>query len=362
MRLIFFSLFVFVSILIYTSSFAQVPELSIDNLSIHGNIEAYYAKDNDLQQTERTFASTAPFTDEFRLDIASLTARYEDKKVRGIFTLQYGDIPDYNWDERYKYIQEANIGFSPVENLWIDGGFFITHVGNESMFPKDNFLTSIAIVTYYEPLHQSGIKVSYDFSDELSASLYLLNGYNQLSDNNKNKSAGVSINYKPGKSEEIIYNGIIGNEQPYGEIPKLRYYGNLIFKKDFGKNNQINLSASVDFCMQEKSNLVNPSNDGFCGGGLLALRYNFNKYFSLSMRGDYFKDDNGILFGTYVTSSGKIMGLSSWSIASGVEYHPMENCYVRLEGGYMLLFNELRLFSDDDNYKITGIYTMGLAF
>lgn len=356
MRLLLLSIFVF----IYSSMFAQVPELSIDNLSIHANIEAYYAKDNNYEETERTYASTASFTDEFRLDIASLTAKYEDKKVRGTFTLQYGDIPDFNWDPRYKYIQEANVGFSPVENLWIDGGFFITHVGNESMFPKDNFLTSIAIVTYYEPLHQSGIKVSYDFSDKFSAAVYLVNGFNQLSDNNKNKSGGFSINYKPGKSEEIIYNAIIGNEQPYGEISKLRYYGNLTFNKDFGRNKQINLTTSVDFCGQEKSNLANPSNDGFCFGGLLALRYNFNKQFSLSMRGDYFKDDNGILSGTYVTASGKILGLSSWSIASGVEYRPMESCYVRLEGGYMLLLNDLRLFSDDDNYKITGIFTMGV--
>ncbi len=87
-----------------------------------------------------------------------------------------------------------------------------------------------ALATFYEPIYQSGVKVSYDFSDKVYGSLYLLNGYNVLADNNLNKSFGLQLGVKPVSNLEIIFNNITGNEQPQGSPGKTRFYNNLVVK------------------------------------------------------------------------------------------------------------------------------------
>ncbi len=126
--------------------------------------------------------------------------------IRGNIGLQFGDIPKLNWpqapNEYLQFIQEANIGVSPYKNSWIDAGYFLTHIGGEGIIPKYNFFMSVSLLTYYEPIYQSGIKYSYS-GKKFYSSLMLLNGYNVLVDNNKNKSFGLQIGYKPSDKADI---------------------------------------------------------------------------------------------------------------------------------------------------------------
>ena len=184
------------------------------NLELHGFVETYYNINTDKNNSLKLFPCISPYRNQFRLNIAQISLKYTSDKIRSTFTIHYGDIPDINWEPstQFKYIQEANIGFTPLKNLWIDAGFFQTHLGAEG-FPPNNFLSSNALISIAEPNFQGGVKISYEFTKKFNAAFHLINGANLFEDNNKNKSFGIQLNYSPNDNLQFSYNNLFGNEK-----------------------------------------------------------------------------------------------------------------------------------------------------
>jgi hypothetical protein len=321
-------------------------------------IDAYYAYDNDknIFQEQRLIDLISPHRDQIRLNIAALSLKYNTEKIRSTVTLQYGDIPEVNWKPVTKYdmLQEANIGFSPYKNLWIDAGYFMTHIGAEGL-PKNNILSSFSLPVYVEPILQSGIKVGYDFSEKFSACLHLINGYNLFEDNNKNKSFGVQLAYTPIGQLKITYNNIIGNEMPIGIDGKLRIFNNLIF--NISPCKKVDLVASFDLCSQEKSKRLDTTATAYTYGGFVSARYKFNPQFSTTIRGEFYQDIDGVLCG----SVGAYNWLKGNGVTIGCEYRPIESAYIRAEARYLKLDKELQVF-DKGNERTEGMLSFGFEY
>lgn len=350
-------------LLIFTSL-----KIKAQDFKISGYADTYYAYDNDKNgMSLRQFSAIAPVRDQFRINLAQITGRYSAEKIRGVVTLQFGDIPKYNWpqapNEYLQYIQEANAGFKPAKNLWIDFGYFLTHIGAEGIIPKNNYLSSMALATYFEPFFQSGMRVSYDFSDKVYGSLYLLNGYNVFADNNKNKSGGLQLGIKPAANLEFIYNNIFGNEQPTGTQGKTRIYNNLVIK--WAALKKLDVLVGADFAIQEKSKLSDSTASANMFAGLLALKYKITPKLFAMLRGETYLDDDGILSGVYLNSNGDFSGLKANAVTIGVEHRPFDNAYIRIETRYMKTTGELKLFSDGKNprdFRSEYIFTTGVEF
>ncbi len=329
--------------------------------SVGGYLDTYYSYDTDLNGNSlRQFSGTAAYRDEFRVNIAQITGKYNVDKVRAVLTLHYGDIPSLNWPASQLFIQEANAGFSPAKNLWIDAGYFLTHIGAEGILPKGNFLTSIALPTYFEPIYQSGIKLSYDFSPKVYGCIHLLNGNNVFADNNKNKSIGITLGVRPNSSSEIIYNNLIGNEQPAGSIGKTRIYNNLVLKYALGK--RVDLIAGFDFAIQEKSKITDSTASASLYSGLAAIKFKAAKKFSITVRGEIYSDENGILSGVFSDSDGKSTGFKAFGVTLGMEYRPIENAYIRLEGRYLSADSKQKIFFENSNTRTEAIISTGVEF
>lgn len=339
-------------------SYSQDMDDFLRNFKFSTYLDAYYAFDNDknIYQDQRLLDLISPYRDQMRLNIAAVTLKYDAEKVRSTLTLHYGDIPDVNWKPVTKHdmLQEANVGFSPCNNLWIDAGYFITHVGAEGV-PKDNYFSSFSLPAYVEPYIQSGIRVSYDFSEKFSAALHLINGYNVYEDNNKNKSIGVQLAYAPIEPFKITYNNIIGNEMPAGVDGKLRVFNNLIV--GFAPCKKIDILAGFDLCMQEKSKRTDTTESAYTYGSFVSVKYKFNPKFSTSVRGEFFQDMDGILCG----SIGSYNWLKGNGITIGCEYKPIESAYVRLEGRYLRLDNEIKAFYKG-NERVEGALNIGFVY
>ena len=63
------------------------------------------------------------------------------------------------------------------------------------------------------PFTHTGLKMSYGITDALSASLYVVNGWDNAEDNNSGKSLGVSIGYAPSDIFSGYVNYMSGPEQ-----------------------------------------------------------------------------------------------------------------------------------------------------
>lgn len=338
-----------------------IAQDSTASLTWGGYIDSYYSYDNDKNgNSVRKFSPISAYREEFRINIAQVSASYTSAKIRGTITLQYGDIPSVNWPANQQFIQQANAGFSPVKNLWLDAGYFLTHIGAEGLLPKDNFLTSQSLTTYFEPFFQSGVKISYDFSPKFTGCIHLLNGFNVFTDNNKNKSAGVTLDYKPSGKSEIIFNNIVGNEQPSGSPSKVRTYNNLVFKLALSK--KLDFIAGVDFATQEKSKITDSTASAMLYSGLASIKYKMSKKFAVALRGEVYNDEDGMLSGIFLNSDGEATGLKTYGITLGLEYKPVDNSYVRIEGRYLSADSKQKIFLDNSNSRIESTVNIGVWF
>lgn len=355
------------TIRIFILLLVAVPVLraqDFSKFSLSGYVDTYYSYDDDKNGNSlRQFSAIAPYREEFRLNIAQVSLKYNDEKVRGNITLQYGDIPAVNWPSSQQFIQEAYAGFSPAKNLWIDAGFFLTHIGAEGVLPKSNFLTSMSLPVYYEPFFQSGVRVSYDFSKKVYGTVHLLNGYNVFADNNKNKSAGITFGVKPSDKIEIIYNNLLGNEINTGSPGKLRIYNNLILKLFPAK--KLDIIISGDAAFQENSKIDDSTAYGNLYSGLASMRYRFSNKFSASLRGEVYMDNDGILSGIFTDNAGKQTGLKAYGITFGIEVRPVPQAYFRIESRYLITDKEQEIFTDgtkQKNSRFEAITNVGIEF
>jgi len=297
-----------------------------EELTLSGYVDAYVAYDNDKGNELRQFTVLAPYRDEFRINLAMLALRYSAKNIRGNVALQFGDVPKLNRpqapNEYLQYIQEANIGVSPGNNSWIDAGYFLTHIGGEGIIPKYNFFTSVSLLTYYEPIYQSGIKYSYS-GKKFYSSLMLLNGYNVIVDNIKNKSFGLQIGYKPSDKADITFNNITGNEMPTGTAGKTRIYNNLVVK--LFPTKKVDVILCGDFCMQEKSKIDDAEAMGSMFSAFASMKFRAAKNVSLMLRGEIFQDKDAVLSPAYLMSDSTYSGLKAFGVTGGIEFNPVTN-------------------------------------
>ena len=86
------------------------------------------------------------------------------------------------------------------KGLRFDFGKMVTYFGAEVIEAIDNPNYSRSFLFNYAiPFTHTGLKASYAFTDALNASFYVVNGWDNSTDNNSGKSIGVSIGYRPGR-------------------------------------------------------------------------------------------------------------------------------------------------------------------
>lgn len=346
-------------LLLVTSAVSYSQDFT--KFSIGGCVDTYYGWDDDKNGNSiRQLSSTAPYRDEFRINIAQVSLKYNDEKVHGAITLQYGDIPSVNWPSGQQFIQEAYAGFQPAKRLWIDAGYFLTHIGAEGVLPKNNFLTSLTIATYYEPFYQSGIRITFDISQKFYGALHLLNGSNVFADNNKNKSVGLTLGFKPKENIEIIYNNLTGNEMPSGSVGKLRVYNNLVVKLSPSK--KVDIIIGGDLAIQENSGLTDSTASAVMYSGLAAIRLKPTSKFSASLRSEFFNDKNGFLSGVITQTDGTKAGMNAFGFTLGFEVRPVSNAYFRIEGRYLTAIDKQKIFNEGKSSRIEAITNIGVEF
>ena len=151
----------------------------------------------------------------------------------------------------FQNIGQAYVSFlAPVgKGLQVDIGEFITPVGYEVYKTKDDWNYSRSLLfTLAQPFYNMGIRSTYTFNDRVSAGLYLVNGWNNIVDNNVKKTVAGQVAVKPIKNLTVTETYIGGAEQvgteawrtltttvaSYTVTPKLTVAGNY----DYGQDKQ----------------------------------------------------------------------------------------------------------------------------
>ena len=133
--------------------------------------------------------------------------------------LAVGSAPDIingGSTESAKLVQQAYLSavFPVGAGLTVDAGKFVTHMGFETIKAKDNFNYSRSLLFAWAiPYYHTGLRASYPVRDNLTATVYLYNGWNNVQANS-GKTFGASVSFAPTPAVVFIANWIGGPEQP----------------------------------------------------------------------------------------------------------------------------------------------------
>ncbi len=339
---------------------------AVPKVVFSGYVDAYYAYYTDSvgDGNFQKWPSIAPRSDQFGLNTAMITAQYDADKVRGIITLHYGDIARSAWSTTQNNIMEAHAGVRLCKKLWLDAGFFRTHLGTEGLLPKENFASSVSLSTWHEPYFESGMRLNYNPNEKLAINLYVLNAYNLYEDNNTKKSLALLATYALGDKGNIGYSNYIGDDTPTAadSIAHLRIYNNLFVNYTIKK---LKIQVGVDNCMQENSDLKNAKKSASMLSGVASLKYQFTPMFAGYARYEFFNDPQGFMGGVIVDQKGEATGLNLWGITGGVEYKPTDASYIRLECRQLIADKDQEVFRWDKhitNGRTEVLLNLGISF
>ena len=239
--------------------------------------------------------------------------------------LNFGSAPDimasasgqFAAESSYKNIEEAFGSYlAPVgKGLQIDFGKFVTNAGAEVIEAKDNWNYSRSLLFQLAiPLYHTGVRLTYSPNDKVTLMGGVVNGWNNVSDNNTGKTVMASVTVKPTGALSIIENYIGGPEQANNSDDWRTLSDTVV---SYTVNPMVSLMANYDYGRDTVAKVVNTW-QGVAGYAKIQA----NKYVAVVPRVEYYKDANG-------WSTGTVQNLTGATLT--VEVKPADNFMWRIE-------------------------------
>jgi len=202
---------------------AQAPDTAA-HLTFGAFIDSYYAWDFGRPGGhQRALVTQAARHDEFAINLAHVEARYQSPRARGRLALQAGTAVQVNYagepdslsgtSNFLPHLQEAYAGVAVSPSLWMDAGIFLSHIGSESWISADNPVYTRSLPSELAPYYEAGVRATWQASPTLSAQLSVLNGWQNISENNGSKAAGLRLDWTATPALTLSYSNFIGRER-----------------------------------------------------------------------------------------------------------------------------------------------------
>lgn len=197
------------------------------------------------------------------------------------------------------------------KGLTLDVGKFAGSLGYETNYAKDNFNYSRSFFFNYLPYYHTGLRASYNVTDKLTATYWLVNGAQQAEDFNNSKSQAILLTYKPTEKVTLQGNYYVGQEQRDQQLadattpvtfdvsrgritPKGRFHV-LDAYATFLLSDKTTFAIEGDYVVNRFNRNDQPSR---VTGGAAYLRHQFTPKFAVAGRGEYLSDRGGLFSGT----------------------------------------------------------------
>ena len=276
------------------------PPTFLQSIQVTGFVDTYYNWNFNQTSPEalRNFDVTH---NSFSLNYAEVAvAKAPTEQSRAGFRMDFGAGDTANLVNAFepggtdflKYVQQAYVSVLAGKALTIDFGKFVTPAGAEVIENKDNFNYSRGLLFALAiPYYHAGARIGYAFNDKVSFTGYLVNGWNDVKDNNKDKTVIGSLTVKPTAKTAIITNYIVGNEQADDADGS-------------GARNLLDLVAT--YTATDKMSVLGNfdyGHDKIAGDGVdwygaaFGLKFQVSPTFAFSPRYEVFKDADGFATG-----------------------------------------------------------------
>lgn len=256
------------------------------------------------------------------VNLALLKLSYHDKKWNTNLALMAGDYARNNLAAEPRWLQhvfEATIGYRFTEKFSAEAGILPSHLGMETAISKDCWNLSRSLLAENSPYFETGMKLSYTFNPELAVSLLLLNGWQNIKENNRSKSIGSQIVYKPNGKWLINSSLFAGNERPDSVAAAIRLFHN--FFVTYAVHPKLNAALLMDAGIEGK--------ESWWGMAIL-LQYNLSKKWKTAARAERYNDPQSVIIKAYPASGIQVNGYSM-----NIDYLPQKLISIRSELKYI---------------------------
>ncbi len=248
-------------------------------LKLSGFVDAAYA---DADGSDGTLSLDQVEIDvEKKLD-EKVSLRADLNYLAGTGGLAFDDIVEQGY---------VTYALSVGNGLDLTFGKFNAPIGFELLDAPDMYQYSHALVFDNGlPTNLTGLMGSYAFSDMVDVAIYLVNGWDNNTDNNNSKTVGGRIGITPMEGVNIGISGISGPEVDDNITDKRN-----VFDIDFTITMIENLIIGGEFNTgkEENQGTATGETDSKWTGYLLMAHYDFTDIYGITARYDYFNDKGG---------------------------------------------------------------------
>jgi hypothetical protein len=266
----------------------------------------------------------------FNLHQAALTVGYQPTDGFGaLVNLTAGrdarviksyDTTTNDFDVTQAFVQYVHGPFTII------AGKYVTLAGAEVINPTGDVNYSRSILFGYAiPFAHTGIRATYALNDQIGLVFGINNGWDQLKDANSQKTLELGASYTPNKMLSLLIQGYTGTEQVNGFTDTAHGTRSLVDAvATITATDQLSFVVNFDYGSQDNfTSLVNGSSItatwiGFAGYANYAL----SDQWRLSLRGEYFDDQDGYRTGV----------VQAWKEATlTAAYMPLKSVEIRAE-------------------------------
>lgn len=317
------------------------------NIRFSGYAELYYGYDlNEPNSGNRpVYLCSYHHNNAFKFNIAALKLTISKKRFRSNVGLMAGTYTKANLASEpdwAKSILEANVGFAlnKSKKLWVDIGVMPSHIGFESAIGAECYTFSRSIMADNSPYYQTGLKLSYQSSNQKTElSFLVLNGWQRIVmlPGFTRPALGTQFIYKPNENITFNYSTFFGSAKP-DSLKQWRNFHNFYLLAKTHKRHDVILG--YDFGVEQKSD--HSSSYNYWHTWAIINRFHLHKNHQVGLRLEQFYDKNNVI----ITAA---QGMNLFGYSLNWDYRPVSNLLFRLE--YRDFYTNQIYFEDQNGFS-----------
>ena len=315
---------------------------SVSNTNFGSNVFPYFVSSNRLNEVQLNLGF---------IDLRYTSNRFRAKLAPGLGTyMQSNYAPEPNYA---KNIVEGYLGWKILKskNYWLDIGVFSSPYTNESAISRDHYMYTRSIAPEYVPYYIAGLKATVPIRSTLTLYGYVLNGWQQIKDQNNSKSFTLQMEYKPTTSHLVNWDLYVGNEVSSAS-PNLRnrYFSDLYWYYT-PQNARFHFVTCVYAGIQERLEATVKKQLSTWWQANFVLKYMLNSKQNLAARIEYFSDPSRVQLQSLVHATDG-MNLGS----TGLCWNYSMNKYILLRGDARYYFSPSAVFPTSNGSPLNSTF------
>lgn len=267
--------------------------------SIHfsGVMDGYYSANlNHPSSRTNQLRNFDVNADQFSLNMTKVTAELPPAPVGFRLDMGFGEAFDlFNGGESssvlMRYVMQAYVSFKPAawKGVQIDFGKHATLAGAEPSETYLNWNYSRSLLYANGPYYHFGLRSTFPVHPNISTGFSLVNGWNNIKDNNSGKTVGLHGNFKTAKIS-WSHSYYTGPEQDGSLANRRHFYDTVVNVTPHGR-----VGCYLNFNYGTERTAGAGSNDWIGIAG--AARFAANDRIAFSPRMEWYKDKDGAITG-----------------------------------------------------------------